>query len=58
MDFAYTAGSDDLYFYSTNVKVMNKFYTLGSIVSSPAISNNIIFFGSADSCLYAVELKE
>jgi len=37
---------------------MDKLYTLGPIVSSPAISGNLILFGSADSCLYAVELKK
>ena len=57
LDFAYAAQKDDPVFYSTGIKVMNKFYTLGPIVSSPVISSNLIFFGSADSCLYAVHLK-
>ena len=58
LDFVYAAGKDDPHFYSTGVKVMDKLYTLGPIVSSPAISGNLILFGSADSCLYAVELKK
>ena len=57
IDFAYTAGKEDLSLYAPSVKVMNEFYKLGSIVSSPAISGNTIYFGSADSCLYAVHLK-
>ena len=57
LDFAYTAQKDDPVFYPTGIKVMDKFYTLGSIVSSPVVSGNLIFFGSADSCLYAVNLK-
>jgi outer membrane protein assembly factor BamB len=57
LDFLYTAGKDDPINYSTGVKVMNQFYTLGSIVSSPVISGNQLFFGSADSCLYALTLQ-
>ena len=41
-----------------NVKVMNEFYKLGPIVSSPVIYRNVIFFGSADGYLYAVNLIE
>jgi outer membrane protein assembly factor BamB len=58
IDFAYKAGKEDLSIYTTSVNVMNEFYKLGPIVSSPAISGNTIYFGSADSCLYAVHLKE
>jgi len=54
LDFTYKAGKEDLSLYSTNVNVMNQFYTLGSIVSSPAISGNTVLFGSADGFLYAV----
>ena len=57
LDFAFTAGAQDLSLYETTVDVMNEFYNLGSIVSSPAISGNTIYFGSADGYLYAVELK-
>jgi outer membrane protein assembly factor BamB len=56
LDFSYKAGKEDLSFYATSVKVMNEFYKLGPIVSSPVISGNTIYFGSADSCLYAVRL--
>jgi outer membrane protein assembly factor BamB len=58
LDFSYSAGKQDLSIYSTSVTVMNELYKLGSIVSSPFISGNTIYFGSADSCLYAVGLKE
>jgi outer membrane protein assembly factor BamB len=58
LDFAYAASKKDLSLYTTSVEVMNEFYKLGPIVSSPVISGNTIYFGSADSCLYAVRLKE
>ena len=58
VDFALQAGKEDLSLYATSVKVMNEFYKLGPIVSSPSISQNTIYFGSADSCLYAVRLKD
>jgi FOG: WD40-like repeat len=57
LDFAFTAGAQDLSLYETTTDVMNEFYNLGSIVSSPSISGNTIYFGSADGYLYAVELK-
>jgi len=57
LDFGYAANKEDPALYATGIKVMDKLYTLGPIVSSPAISGNHVFFGSADSCLYAVELK-
>jgi eukaryotic-like serine/threonine-protein kinase len=56
LDFAYTAGKEDLTLYAPSVKVMNEFYTLGSIVSSPTIYGNSIYFGSTDGYLYAIEL--
>jgi eukaryotic-like serine/threonine-protein kinase len=55
LDFAFTAGTQDLSLYETTVDVMNEFYNLGSIVSSPAVSGKIIYFGSADGYLYALE---
>jgi eukaryotic-like serine/threonine-protein kinase len=58
LDFAYTAGKEDLTLYAPSVKVMNEFYTLGSIVSSPAIYGNTIYFGSTDGYLYAIELTQ
>ncbi len=43
--------------YATNIYAMDRLYSLGSIVSSPAISQGVIYFGSADHYLYAVGLK-
>jgi eukaryotic-like serine/threonine-protein kinase len=57
LDFAYTGGKDDMSLYSSSVKVMNKFYTLGSIVSSPAVYGSSIYFGSTDGNLYAIGLQ-
>lgn len=57
LDFSFTAGAQDLTLYESSVDVMNEFYTLGSIVSSPAVSGNTVFFGSADGYLYALGLK-
>jgi hypothetical protein len=34
------------------------FANFGSIVSSPVISNQIIYFGSSDDCIYAISDKE
>jgi outer membrane protein assembly factor BamB len=56
LDFTHAAGKEDLTFYSSSVKVMNIFYTMGSIVSSPSISGNTVYFGSADGFLYALGL--
>ena len=55
LDFAFTAGTQDLSLYETSEDVMNEFYNLGSIVSSPAVSGNAVFFGSADGNLYSLE---
>jgi len=57
LDFSYAAKGADLYQYAANVKVMNEFYTLGSIVSSPVISDGLLYFGSADGYFYALESK-
>ena len=57
IDFVYAAKGADLSFYDVNTKVMNQFYKLGSIVSSPYISNNTVYFGSADGNCYAIGLK-
>ncbi|MBF4487889.1 PQQ-binding-like beta-propeller repeat protein [Flavobacterium sp. CSZ] len=58
LDFGYAGQNEDLSFYDNNKKVMDKFYQLGSIVSSPFISNNTIYFGSADGYLYAYNLEK
>jgi outer membrane protein assembly factor BamB len=58
MDFATIEKGKDLTLYSTSAEMVHKLYTLGSIVSSPVISDGTIYFGSADSCLYAVKLNQ
>lgn len=57
LDFIYLIKSKDTAAYATSVAVMDLLYKLGPIVSSPAISNGVIYFGSADGCLYALNLK-
>jgi outer membrane protein assembly factor BamB len=57
LDFSFTAGAQDLTLYESSVDVMNEFYNLGPIVSSPAVSGNAVYFGSADGYLYALERK-
>lgn len=58
LDFSHAAKATDLSIYAENQRVMNEFYKLGPIVSSPFISNNVIFYGSADGYLYAYNLKK
>lgn len=58
LDFGYTGQNEDLSLYDNNKKVMDQFYQLGSIVSSPFINNNTIYFGSADGYLYAYNLEK
>jgi outer membrane protein assembly factor BamB len=57
LDFNYAATGMDPSLYSSTVAVMNRFYEMGSIVSTAAISGNAIFFGSADGCLYSLGLR-
>lgn len=57
LDFSYAAKGADFSFYDVNKTVMDQFYKLGSIVSSPFISNNTVYFGSADGNCYAIGLK-
>jgi len=57
IDFSYAAKGADLSSYDVNKTVMNQFYKLGSIVSSPFIANNTVYFGSADGNCYAIELQ-
>jgi hypothetical protein len=47
LDFSYAGAKEDLTLYASSVKVMDAFYTMGSIVSSPAIYGSSIYFGSA-----------
>jgi outer membrane protein assembly factor BamB len=58
LDFGFTAQNEDLSIYDNNKKVMDQFYRLGSILSSPFISSNTIYFGSADGYLYAYNLEK
>jgi len=57
LDFSFAAKGKDVADYNTNVYVMDQFYKMGSIVSSPAISNGVVYFGSADNYVYAINLK-
>jgi outer membrane protein assembly factor BamB len=57
VDFNFLAKGKVDSLYATSVVVMDMLYTLGPIVSSPAINNNAIYFGSADGYLYALNLK-
>jgi outer membrane protein assembly factor BamB len=57
IDFNLLAKGKDISLYATSIDAMDKLYTLGPIVSSPAISNGVIYVGSADGCLYALNLK-
>jgi outer membrane protein assembly factor BamB len=57
IDYSYISTGEDNELYATSVKVMDQLYTLGPIVSSPVISQGVIYFGSADGCLYALGLK-
>ena len=57
LDFGFLAKKDNPAKYSTNLRVMEAFYKLGPILSSPVIAAETLFFGSADSCLYALKLE-
>jgi len=56
LDFAYMTKGLDLAYYTTTVVGMGKLYKLGPILSKPVIDKDVIYFGSADGCLYAVRL--
>jgi eukaryotic-like serine/threonine-protein kinase len=43
------------YPYEQAVEYVRRLLTAGSIASTPAIDNNIIYFGSSDSCIYAIQ---
>lgn len=40
--------------YEANMKSVDRIYSVGSILSSPAVSDGMVYFGSADSCVYAL----
>lgn len=58
LDSGHAAHYADLSVYENNKKAMDELYKLGSIVSSPFISNNTVYFGSADGYLYAYNLEK
>jgi outer membrane protein assembly factor BamB len=58
LDFSYAAKGSDPSIYSNNKKVMDEFYKLGAIVSSPFVTNDTVYFGSADGNCYAIELSK
>jgi outer membrane protein assembly factor BamB len=41
-------------FYDTMVTAVNKLYEVGMIVSSPVVVDSVIYFGSMDGNLYAI----
>lgn len=58
MDFKELTKGKDMSFYASTVEVMDQFYRLGSILSSPAVGEGVVYFGSADGYLYAVQLED
>jgi outer membrane protein assembly factor BamB len=58
LDFGYMVANRDPALYITNRIVMDKFYEMGSIVSTPAIREGVVYFGSADGYLYALSLRK
>jgi outer membrane protein assembly factor BamB len=58
LDFSYAGKGSNLSLYSSNKKVMDEFYKMGPIVSSPFVANNTVYFGSADGNCYAIELQK
>jgi outer membrane protein assembly factor BamB len=56
LNFDHAAKGADNSLYQTGIEVMDKLYTLGPIVSSPVIAGGVIYFGSADGSLYAINL--
>jgi outer membrane protein assembly factor BamB len=40
--------------YAANMKAVDLIYSVGSILSSPAIYDGMVYFGSTDSCVYAL----
>lgn len=57
LDFSHASAGADLYLYSVNKKVMDEFFSLGSIVSTPVVEGGVLFFGSADGNVYALKVK-
>jgi eukaryotic-like serine/threonine-protein kinase len=58
LDFGFAANGGDFALYETSKAAMDKFYTLGPITSSPAIKNNVLYFGSTDGFVYALTFQK
>ncbi|MHA4806524.1 glycosyl hydrolase family 18 protein [Flavitalea flava] len=58
LNFMYSAKGADLSYYQNNAKVMQEYYRLGPIVSSPAVFGDVVYFGSADGNVYALNIIE
>ena len=56
LDFAFATKGMDIADYATTVEGMRRLYTLGPIVGKPALGKYVVYFGSADSCIYALHL--
>jgi eukaryotic-like serine/threonine-protein kinase len=57
MDFMKLGEGKDFSLYSSTVEVMDKLYSLGPIVSSGLISDDILYIGSANGTMYAISLR-
>lgn len=44
-------------FWEDMVLAVHKLFSLGSIISSPAVENGVIYVGSTDGYLYAIEVR-
>ncbi len=56
MSFQDIATGRDLSSYEVTIDVMNTLYKLGPIISSPAVQDNKLYFGSSNGILYAIRL--
>jgi outer membrane protein assembly factor BamB len=58
LNFQHTAANKSLMYYQTSLDVMDQFYKLGPIIAAPVVADGLIYFGSTDGCLYAIDLKK
>lgn len=56
LDYMMLGKGKDLSIYKNNVEIMEHFYSLGSFVSSPVLGAGVLYIGSADGSLYAINL--